>query len=123
MRREPRAYLWDVQEAADAILEFTRELRLDDYLSDRMLRSAVERQFEIIGEALNQLAKVAPEIAARIPDLPQIVSFRNLLIHGYATVDDPTVWETLQLQVPGLRNRVAKLLDELGTTEPDSAKP
>ncbi len=114
MRREPRAYLWDVREAADAILEFTLGLRLDDYLADRMLRSAVERQFEIIGEALNQLSKVAPEIAARIPDLPQIVAFRNLLIHGYATVDHPTVWETLQSQVPALRNCVAELLDGYG---------
>lgn len=114
MRREPRAYLWDVQEAADAILEFTHGRRLDDYLADRMLRSAVERQFEIIGEALNQLSKVAPEIAAKIPDLPQIVAFRNLLIHGYATVDNPTVWETLQSQVPDLRNCVAELLDALG---------
>jgi uncharacterized protein with HEPN domain len=55
MRREPRAYLWDVREAADTILEFTRGLGLDDYLADRKLRSAVERQFEILGEALNQL--------------------------------------------------------------------
>jgi len=115
MRREPRAYLWDVREAADAILEFTRGLGLDDYLADRMLRSAVERQFEIIGEALNQLSRVAPEIAARIPALPQIVAFRNLLIHGYATVDHPTVWETLQAQVPTLRDFVAELLDAYGT--------
>ena len=114
MRREPRAYLWDAREAADAILEFTHGLCLDDYLADRMLRSAVERQFEIIGEALSQLAKVAPEIAARIPDLPQIIAFRNLLIHGYATVDHPTVWETLQTQAPALRNCVAELLDEYG---------
>ena len=115
MRREPRAYLWDVREAADAILEFTSGLQLDDYLTDRMLRSAVERQFEIIGEALNQLSKVAPEIGVKIPDLPQIVAFRNLLIHGYAAVDHPTVWETLQSQVPALRDCVAELLDTYGT--------
>ncbi|HYU35619.1 MAG TPA: HepT-like ribonuclease domain-containing protein [Thermoanaerobaculia bacterium] len=115
MRREPRAYLWDVREAADTILEFTRGLALDDYLADRKLRSAVERQFEILGEALNQLSKVAPEIAARIPDVPQIVAFRNLLIHGYATVDHPTVWETVQSQVPALRNCVADLLGAYDT--------
>ena len=110
MRREPKAYLWDVREAADALLEFTRGLQLEDYLADRLLRSAVERQFEIIGEALNQLSKVAPEIAQKIPDLSQIVAFRNLLIHGYAAVDHSTVWETLQSQVPALRNRVDEVL-------------
>jgi uncharacterized protein with HEPN domain len=117
MRREPRAYLWDVREAADALLEFTRGLQIEDYFADRLLRSAVERQFEIIGEALNQLSKVAPEIARQIPDLPQIVAFRNLLIHGYATVDHSTVWETLQSQVPALRNCVDELLAAYGTTD------
>jgi len=115
MRREPRAYLWDVREAADAILEFTLGLSLDDYLADLKLRSAVERQFEIIGEALNQLSKVSPEIAAMIPDVPQIVAFRNLLIHGYAAVDHLTVWGTLQSNVPALRKCVAELLDADGT--------
>ena len=51
MRREPRAYLWDVREAADNILELTRGIRIESYLEDLMLRSAVERQFEILGEA------------------------------------------------------------------------
>jgi len=94
MRRSPRAYLWDVQEATGAILEFIHGRELQDYLADRQLRSAVERQFEILGEALSQLSKIAPELARRIPDLPQIVAFRNLLIHGYATVDHPMVWDT-----------------------------
>jgi len=120
MRREPRAYLWDVREAADAILEFTRGFHLDDYLADRMLRSAVERQFEIIGEALNQLSKLAPEIAARVPEVSRIVAFRNLLIHGYATVDHPTVWETLQSQIPTLRDCVADLLDLYEQTPPST---
>ena len=56
-----------------------------------MLRSAVERQFEIVGEALSQLAKAAPELAAQIPDLPRIVAFRNILRHGYAVVDNTIV--------------------------------
>ncbi len=117
MRREPQAYLWDVREAADAILEFTLGFCLDDYLADRKLRSAVERQFEILGEALNQLSKVAPEVAIRVPDLPQIVAFRNLLIHGYATVDHPTVWETLQSRIPALRRCVAELLETYGSAD------
>jgi len=53
MRRDPRAWLWDVHNGAGLILAFTQDKSLDDYLCDVMLRSAVERQFEIIGEALN----------------------------------------------------------------------
>jgi uncharacterized protein with HEPN domain len=54
------------------------------YAANEMAQAAVERKFEIIGEALNQLAKLDDAFAARIPDLPQIVGFRNQLIHGYA---------------------------------------
>lgn len=65
-----------------------------------MLRSAVERQFEIIGEALNQLSKVDAQLAMLIPDLGRIVAFRNILIHGYATVDDALVWQALTEDSP-----------------------
>ncbi len=60
--------------------------------ADVLLRSAIERQFEIIGMVLNRLARVDPETAARFPDLPRIVAFRNVLIHGYARVDNSIVW-------------------------------
>ena len=52
MRRDARAYLWDAREATDAIARFTRDRTKEDFQQDLMLRSAVERQFEIIGEAL-----------------------------------------------------------------------
>ncbi|MGH1484538.1 MAG: HepT-like ribonuclease domain-containing protein [Geminicoccales bacterium] len=63
---------------------FTNGITFDDYLDDEMLRAAVERQFEIIGEALNQLSKRDPDRANKIPDLARIVAFRNILIHGSA---------------------------------------
>lgn len=77
-----------------------------------MLRSAVERQFEIIGEALNQLCKIEPNWAERIPDLAQIVAFRNLLIHGYAFVNDLTVWNTIESSLPKLYETLANLLND-----------
>ncbi len=88
MPRDPRVFLWDAHSAVEAILEFVAGKTFADYSADRLLRSAVERQFEIIGEALNQLYKIEPAWAERIPQAPQIVAFRNLLIHGYASVND-----------------------------------
>lgn len=84
-----------------------------------MLRAAVERQFEIIGEALNQLSKRDPDRANKIPDLARIVAFRNILIHGYATVDDRLVWGVLEGQLPSLQQSVDKMLD--GDTQSGSA--
>ncbi len=118
MRRDPRAYLWDVRDAADAIRSFTLGRSLDDYLTDRMLRSAVERQFEIVGEALNQLRRINPGLASRIPELSRIIGFRNALIHGYDEIDSPGVWRVVEVEVevdlPPLCERVSGLLDELG---------
>jgi uncharacterized protein with HEPN domain len=60
----------------------------EDYLADDVLRWAVERRLMIVGEALTVLRRIAPGTAARIPGLPQIIAFRNILVHGYAGVDD-----------------------------------
>lgn len=114
MQRDPRAYLWDAREAAAAILEFVAGKTFEDYTNERLLRSAVERQFEIIGEALNQLCKIEPQWAERIPDVPQIIAFRNVLIHGYASVNDLTVWRTIDESLPALYETVTCLLDEAG---------
>ena len=114
MQRDPRAWLWDVREAASTIEQFTAGLNADIYARTPLVYSAVERKFEIIGEALNQLAKVRPDLAARIPYLPQIVAFRNQLIHGYARVDHDTVWEVIGHSLPQLRTAVDELLQELG---------
>jgi uncharacterized protein with HEPN domain len=79
-----------------------------------MLRSAVERQLGIIGEALAQLARTHHNIAARIPELRRVVGFRNVLIHGYDRIDDAAVWRVIEGDLPLLRTRVATLLTELG---------
>jgi uncharacterized protein with HEPN domain len=77
------------------------------------VQAAVERKFEVIGEALNQLARLDAQLAERVPDLPQIVAFRNQLIHGYATVNPSTVWNIAQNALPYLVASVQSLLDEL----------
>lgn len=113
MQRDPRAFLWDVREAALAIQSFTEGMDASAYVSNQLVQAAVERKFEVIGEALNQLAKLDPSLAARISDLPQIVAFRNQLIHGYATINATTVWNISRSALPGLLEAVQGLLDEL----------
>lgn len=113
MRPESPALLWEAQRAAELIGSFVAERTWSDYLGDPMLRSAVERQFEIIGEALNRLSRADPDTADRIDDLPRIVAFRNVLVHGYATIDDAIVWE---VATERLRELVV-LLDDLLASE------
>ena len=78
-----------------------------EFDTDIMLRSAVERQFEIIGEALGTLARVDATTAARIPELRDIVAFRNILIHGYAILDRARVWQVVEDDLPRLRGVLA----------------
>ena len=112
MQRDPRAFLWDVRESVLAIQQFTAGMDAAAYAGNAMAQAAVERKFEIIGEALGQLAKVDAFMASRIPDLSQIVAFRNQLIHGYATVNVSTVWNITQNALPVLLSAVHSLLDE-----------
>lgn len=105
-------YLWDARRAAERIARFTSGRTCDDYLADEMLRSAVERQFEIIGEAFTGLRRVDPSLAATIPDLPRVVAFRNVLIHGYATVDSRLVWGIVEGKLAGLLALLTRMLDD-----------
>jgi len=108
--RDAAKYLWDARRAANRIARFTAGRSFDDYLGDEMLRAAVERQFEIIGEALMGLRRVDPMLAATVPDLSRIVAFRNVLIHGYATVDDQLVWGAVQGALPELLTVLTQML-------------
>lgn len=112
MSRDPRALLWDALDAARAVAGFLEGQTEAGYLADPLRRAAVERKCEVIGEAPGRLARTAPELAARIPELPRVVAFRNLLIHGYAVVDDVLVWRTATRELPALRDRLQALLDE-----------
>jgi uncharacterized protein with HEPN domain len=91
--------------------EFLHGYDFPKYSNNVLVQSAVERQFEIIGEALNQLSKVAPDIAAQVPDYRQIIAFRNILIHGYAVLDQVVVWKVVEQNLPQLERAVRRLLD------------
>ncbi|HUG76634.1 MAG TPA: HepT-like ribonuclease domain-containing protein [Burkholderiales bacterium] len=110
MRLEARKYLRDIQVAAERIERFTRGKQFEQYLADEMLRSAVERQFSIIGEALVRLDKDSPDVAAAIPNRSKIIAFRNILIHGYAAVDDRIVWGVIENYLAALKSTVEELV-------------
>jgi uncharacterized protein with HEPN domain len=111
---EPKSpkLLEDIRDAATFVRQAVESKSLDDYRRDRLLRQAVERNFEIIGEAVGRLAKVDPTIAARISQHARIVSFRNLLIHGYDLIDEAQVWEVIRQNLPTLEAEVTALLAE-----------
>ncbi|MET9021454.1 HepT-like ribonuclease domain-containing protein [Actinopolymorpha sp. NPDC004070] len=112
MQPESPGLLWDARSAALLIAQFVAGRTWQNYQDDAMLRSAVERQFEIIGEALNKLGRLDRATAVQIPDLPQIVAFRNVLIHGYAVIDDELVWEAATTRAVDLAAEIGRLLGE-----------
>jgi uncharacterized protein with HEPN domain len=109
-QRDPKVYLWDAREAATAVLRFARGKNFDDLIEDELLRSGVERQMQIVGEALSQLAKTDPEIAGKIPYLRQIIAFRNILVHAYASIDYENVWRVIHGDLPDLILTLSALL-------------
>ncbi len=113
MAHDPRTYLLDIRESGKEIEEYTRNKTYDYYMSDRMLRRAVERDFQIIGEALSKLSKEHPEIAKRIGEVPQIVAFRNILVHGYREIDHERVWGFTKAKLPELIEQAKELGAEL----------
>jgi len=111
---EARKRLLDAAEACAAIAEFTRAKDFAAYTRDRILRSAVERQFEIIGEALGKAAEADKSPEQLIPELPRIVALRNRIIHGYDSVDDEIVWDIVKHKLPALEIQLRKLLGDEG---------
>ena len=77
-----------------------------------MLRPAIERQFEIIGEAMSRLPKLSPETVQRISEYRGIISFRNVLSHGYDAVNTDTTWQIIQHKLPVPRREVDGMLNE-----------
>ena len=102
--------LADVRDAAEFILQVTQGKGLDDYQNDRLLRQAVERNFEIIGEAVGRLAKLDAATIASVGNYAQIIAFRNILIHGYDLIDDAQVWLVISADLPTLLAQVTALL-------------
>jgi uncharacterized protein with HEPN domain len=104
--------LEDILEAAGFIEADTAGLAFDEFEADRRTRQLAERNFEIIGEAVNRLRRHAPDIAERISASNQAVALRNALIHGYDRINYSALWIAVQESLPVLRAEVETLLHE-----------
>lgn len=109
MQLEAKKYIYDIQHACHFILEFIEGKGKNDYLNDALLQSATERQLEIIGEAINQLAKVDPTTVEQITNYKRLIGLRNVLIHGYADIDDELIWDLLQTNLTTLVKEIDAL--------------
>ncbi len=110
MRLEAKKYLEDIRQATELLQQFTRGKTFHDYTGDALLRSGVERKFEIIGEALNKLSRIDPAVVETISEARRIISFRNMLIHGYNAIDDRVVWDIVEMKLPKLAREIEALL-------------
>jgi uncharacterized protein with HEPN domain len=115
MPRDARAYLADIIDSCDAIAEAIAGLDLSSYQGNRLVRSSVEREFIIIGEAISALSRRAPELFRAIGHARRIVDFRNQLTHEYPTVDDTIVWAIADRDAPVLRRECQMLMAGLET--------
>lgn len=113
MQRDLSVYLWDLQKALADIEAFTAGKTLDDYLASRLLRSAVERQFIIIGEVISKIIKYFPETQVRLTDAKKIAGFRHILVYEYSAIRHEDVWRIITISVPVLKQHVQAWLSEL----------
>lgn len=112
MKLEAKKYLFDIQRALGLLHAFTTDKSFSDYEQDAMLRAAVERELEIVGEAMSQLAKIDPTLASRISEYQRIIGFRNVIVHQYSAVDDRLVWAVIETKIPTLHREVEALLED-----------
>jgi uncharacterized protein with HEPN domain len=109
MSDEVKKYLHDIYTAILQIEEYLGDKRVfAAYKSNKMLKQAVERNVEIIGEAINQALKINAELP--ITSGRKIVNLRNLLIHSYDNIDDTRIWEIVIIHLPVLKSEVTELL-------------
>lgn len=110
MRLEIRKCLQDVLLAARDIEAFLSGLDYEQYASTSMIQAAVERKFEIIGEALNRISRLDESIVSKLHQYKRIIGFRNVIAHGYDIVDPELVWDAVENHLPQLKTHVEQLL-------------
>jgi uncharacterized protein with HEPN domain len=108
-----RSWLLDIQQSIDEIVEFIGELRdFSSYKSDLKTKKAVERNIEIIGEAVNRILR--EDANFQIDNAKYIIGTRNRIIHSYDNISDEIIWTIITRELPKLKEHVESYLTENG---------
>ncbi|PUE16479.1 DUF86 domain-containing protein [Limnohabitans sp. MMS-10A-178] len=114
MMRDPKRlsdYLDHILEAIERIEEYVADLEEMSFLGNKLVQDAVIRNFEVIGEASNNIEKRFPEFVAAHPELPLASAYqmRNAVAHGYFQVDFEILWKTIRRDLPSLHTKVEEI--------------
>ncbi len=110
MKLEVKKYLYDIQTSINSVEEFLGGKKdFFEYKKNKLLRRGIEREIEIIGEAMNRVLKIQPE--CRIENARKIVDTRNWVIHAYDSVDDVVIWNIVSNHLPKLKVEIDNLLN------------
>lgn len=107
-------YLFDIKIAIDEVELFMQQLSslsFNEYKQNLLLKRAIERELEIIGEAMNRIIKRDAEFLIQIPEAKSIISLRNYIIHAYDSVSDENIWAIIKNHLPKLKEQVDELLN------------
>lgn len=110
MRRNPQKFMFDMLDSCRFLMELTKNEHVDKYKKDRVFRGAIERELQIIGEAMLQLQTISPVTAAGFTEHERIIGFRHVLVHGYHQLDPDVVWSVIRDKLPILRTELEGML-------------
>jgi len=110
MRHNPQKLFEDILQAIDEVETFCRQKTIEDFRADRALQLVVERELEIIGEAMARLQREHADLADRITDADKIIGLRNVLAHGYDVLEHEILWDVVANKLADLRHEVDRLL-------------
>lgn len=111
MPYETNKFLYDIKEACSLIASVVENVTFEQFEADPLLRSAIERQIEIIVKAIVRLEKVEPALAKAIPNYRRMMAFRNILIHGYAVLESATLWGVIETDIPRLKPYIEQMMN------------
>ena len=106
MRHNPQKLYEDILRAIDEIQSFCSSKNFDDFKADRGLQLVVERELEIVGEALVRLRRDHPSLADHIADIDKIIGLRNVLAHGYDMLEYEILWDVVENKLQNLKRDI-----------------